>query len=337
MTNELKTRKTDMFLIPYSKLVIKHADNGRFAPHSDEEVKRLAEDIQASSQKQPVGVKKIPGTDTYRLVFGFGRATAIAKINEFLDESDQIPVKAIVVNESDKDMFFSNISENYFHKATNDMDHAHNIRRAIQDFGATQVELAEKYGQSQSWVSQRLILNNLNHDIQMKLYNGMITFSEALEIAKTMTQEEQSKVSVELNAVETVVKAEMEKQIAAAPNPSKARATAAKKTGKIIRKAARTVVASAKAQAVSAKPAKGKKNAVPASKQPVTGGRSSSDMKEFLNAHMDPTKYSQKVRSICGTLLNGWEGKMREDGEFSRMFVDAVDAYVAKPQAQSAS
>ena len=305
-TNEIK--KTDMFMIPLSAISANHEENGRFAPRGD--VDGLAQSIREFGQKQPVGVKRLKG-DTFKLVFGFGRYEALKLINSELPEDRQMPIKAVVVRENDKEQFLSNLVENYERESPTPMDNAVNLRRLVDHYGWSQKEAADFFRKSQGWVSQHLSLLNLTFDTQQLVHTGMLSFSDALAMASNMSEEEQREVVAAINVAKLEAKAE------SAPEANPVEAD-------------KKVVKSAKAagkQAVAKKLGKDKKPYVPPSKKDVdtVGKRTYNEMRDLFMVLTDSNQFSKEVRTAAAVLLNGMEGKIREDEEFLRMFAASID------------
>lgn len=307
-TNEV--RKTDMFMIPLDRIEANQADNGRFAPRGD--IQSLADKIREFGQLQPVGVKRLKG-DRFKLVYGFGRYEAIKMLNEDQPDDMKLPIKAVIVKLNDREQFLANLTENMEREGLSPMCHALNLRKLTENFGLTQAECAEKFKKSQGWVSQHLSLLNLTFDTQELVHTGMITFSDALAMASNMDDNEQREVVAAINVAKIEAKAEVAAEPTAKPaDAEKKVAQAAKKAGK---------------QAVAQKTGKGKKDYVPPSKKDVDtiGKRTYNEMRDLFMILTDSNQFSKEVRTTAAVLLNGMEGKIREDEEFLRMFAASID------------
>lgn len=317
MSIEVKTNRTDLLNIPVSLIASDQSKNGRFSEPKN--VVALAENIKETGQLQAVVVTKIPKTDNYQLVAGYRRLAAIQLINEGLPEDKQLKVKAISITRDDLESFLDNIAENHEREGLTPMDYAIQIRRLTEEYGWTQKQCADKYHRTPAWVSQHLSLTRLNHDIKQRVDRGLITFTDAVTMAANATSDEQREVSKAIDAAQAEVAQEVSVPDTATDKQKKeAKATATKK----VKEAAKKAVAKAVKKAYVTPPSK---KEAKEEKVEAIGKRTPRDMYEFLQYHMDPNKFSKEVRLTANILLNGWDGKIREDADFSQMFAASID------------
>ena len=320
------TKRSDLLLIPMHLLIVDHTQNGRFDKQSN--IETLADSIKQDGQLQAVIVKKIPKSDTYELIAGYRRYMAIKAINDNLPQEQWLGIKAVVSSKSDAEVFLANITENHERKDLSPMDYAFQIRRLTEEWSWSQKQCAEKYNRTPAWVSQHLSLTRLNHDIQVKVDRGFITFSDAVTMAANSTSEAQREVSKAINEAQAEATQEAKVPETATDKQKKdAKTAAAKKVKEVAKKA----VAKAVNKAYVVPPSKRE------TKQTVDplGKRTPKDMYEFLQQHMDANKFSREVRLVASILLNGWDGKIREDADFSQMFASAVDRVTAGAKANA--
>ena len=311
------TKRSDLLLIPMHLVVVDHSKNGRFDTKSN--IQSLASSIKQDGQLQAVVVKRVPKSDTYELIAGYRRFMAIQAINEELPQDQWLGIKATVASKNDTEIFLANITENHERKDLSPMDYAIQIRRLTEEYGWNHQQCAEKYNRTRGWVSQHLSLTRLNHDIQQRVDRGFITFTDAITMAANATSDEQREVSKAIEEAQAEVAKEAQVPETATDKQKKeAKATATKK----VKEAAKKAVAKAVKKAYVVPPSK---KETKQKEVEALGKRTPKDMYEFFEQHMDANKFSKEVRLVANILLNGWDGKIREDADFSQMFASAID------------
>lgn len=311
------TKRSDLLLIPMHLVVVDHSKNGRFDTKSN--IQSLASSIKQDGQLQAVVVKRVPKSDTYELIAGYRRFMAIQAINEELPQDQRLGIKATVASKNDTEIFLANITENHERKDLSPMDYAIQIRRLTEEYGWSQKQCADKYNRTAAWVSQHLSLTRLNYDIQQRVDRGLITFTDAVSMAANATSDEQREVSKAIEEAQAEVAKEAQVPETATDKQKKeAKATATKK----VKEAAKKAVAKAVKKAYVVPPSK---KETKQKEVEALGKRTPKDMYEFLEQHMDSNKFSKEVRLVANILLNGWDGKIREDADFSQMFASAID------------
>lgn len=311
------TKRSDLLLIPMHLVVVDHNKNGRFNTQSN--IESLASSIKQDGQLQAVVVKRVPKSDTYELIAGYRRFMAIQAINEELPQDQWLGIKATVASKNDTEIFLANITENHERKDLSPMDYAIQIRRLTEEYGWSQKQCADKYNRTPAWVSQHLSLTRLNNDIQQRVDRGMITFTDAVSMAANATSDEQREVSKAIEEAQAEVAQEVQVPATATDKQKKDAKVAATKK---VKEAAKKAVAKAVKKAYVVPPSK---KETKQKEVEALGKRTPKDMYEFLQQHMDANKFSKEVRLVAGILLNGWDGKIREDADFSQMFAAAID------------
>lgn len=139
--------------------------------HFDEaKLSELAQSIKAHGIVQPLVVR--PAGDQYELVVGQRRlqAAAIAGL-------DSVP--AVVSEVSDMEMVQVALVENLQREDLNPIEEAEAYRRLVEEFGATQEELAETLGRSRPTISNTMRLLNLHPEVQAIVSRGTISMGHA--------------------------------------------------------------------------------------------------------------------------------------------------------------
>jgi len=323
MTTEnqkIETSKIDMLKIHLKDIVQNDDENGRFI--TGEDIEQLAESILKDGQDTPVHVKRLPNNAGFKLISGNRRFKAIQLINSKLPEDQHMMIKAIPVRQNDQEMILSNIRENVERKELTVMDQAIIANRLIDRMNYNQTQVAATLHVTPAWVSQILNLLSLNYDTQVQVHRGNINATDAIEMARSLDTDEQRKVVAAINIAEAEAKTkEAESAPAGKAETPRDKAAKAQKVQKAAKAAGKQALASAKGS---------KGYTVPASKREVKaidpiGKRNPSEMREFIEMLMDASKYSKKVRTVASIILDGWDGKIREDKEFETLLVSAID------------
>lgn len=180
-----KARRSDLFHLKPSAIVVDWAQNGRTDEVSDEKVKRLAEDIRLHGQLQPISVRRL-SDKRVKIVSGYTRLRAGLLLEQ---EDDQFRLAAQVRDINDEEAFLENIRENLIRNETTPIDNAFNMRRLMQNYGKSKTEIAEFYGISGSMVGNYLKLLSLPDAVRAKVSNGQLKMTAALKLAKLSEDE----------------------------------------------------------------------------------------------------------------------------------------------------
>jgi len=171
---------------------------GSFSPRkvfSQQYFDELAESIEREGQLKPVIVRPHPEEENrYQIIDGEHRVRTLRKLGRYL-------VRAEVRRLNDEEAFFLAMRVNQMHgKRLENLEEGLHIKRMMEEFGYTQIQIAEKFKKSQPWVSNRLSLaNRLAPKTEEAFITHVITKSHAREIAE-LPREDQPAV------VERVVK-----------------------------------------------------------------------------------------------------------------------------------
>ena len=103
----------------------------------------LTASMKRGGQQQPIKVRKVG--DRYEVIYGHRRISAANRDN-------WETIQALVVEMGDEEVLWAQWDENEYHENISDYDQARWLKGMI-DQGYTQIELAEKIGKTQAWIS----------------------------------------------------------------------------------------------------------------------------------------------------------------------------------------
>lgn len=144
-------------------------------------INELAESIKQKGILEPLLVRR--NSDGYELVCGERRwrAADIANL-------EIVPV--IVKDLSDAEVLDIQIHENLHREDVHPLDEALGYKYLMDTVGLTITDLALKVGKSESFVHQRLKLNELCEEVQTDFLEGFLPIGHAMEIAKYSTEKQ---------------------------------------------------------------------------------------------------------------------------------------------------
>ena len=160
----------------------------RFQPRkkfSEEELLELTESIKKYGVLEPIIVR--PLSDKYELVAGERRYKA-----NVLAGNDTIP--AIIKDLNDSECSEIAIIENLQRKNLSAIEEALSYKRAIDLGYATQQQLAEKVGKSQSYVANKIRLLKLSDEVQDALLDNKISERHARSLLRLNSIQNQNKL-----------------------------------------------------------------------------------------------------------------------------------------------
>lgn len=180
------TKRTDLFLIDPRNIVVVDGFNVR----RDFDLNELKEQIKANGVLNPVTVIpfKEDGVEKYKLVDGERRyrATMLA-----ISEGANIPfIKALKAPKgaTTEQLYIEQMMRNEG-KRFSELECAIMFRRFKEEFGYSQVEIAEKFKKSPAFISKCLSLLDLPQYLQDKIANGELSAKAAREISSTYAHE----------------------------------------------------------------------------------------------------------------------------------------------------
>lgn len=166
---------------------------GKYQPRRDmssEALQELANSIQVQGIIQPIVVREI-GHQKYEIIAGERRWRAAKIVGlEF--------IPCLIKNVEDDAAIAIALIENIQRENLNAMEEAIALKRIVDEFELTHLEVAKGVGKSRTAVSNLLRLNNLNHDVQILLEYGDIEMghARALLVCNGDLQSELAKVVV---------------------------------------------------------------------------------------------------------------------------------------------
>lgn len=190
------TKRTDIYQIDPRNIVVMDDFNVR----RDFDLEELKEQIKAKGVLNPITVipfKDDAGEERYKLVDGERRlrATLLA-----ISEGADIPrIKALKLSKdsSPEDLLIEQMMRNEG-KRFSEYECGIMFKRFKDEFGYTQVEIAEKFRKSPAFISKCLSLMDLPKEIQERIINNQISAKAAKDIvASHDTETEQVKAAKE--------------------------------------------------------------------------------------------------------------------------------------------
>jgi ParB family chromosome partitioning protein len=152
-------------------------------------VEELAESIEREGQLKPIIVRAHPTKpNVYQVIDGEHRIRALRKLGREV-------VRAEVRRLSDEEAFLLAMRVNEMHgKRLDELEEGLHIKKMMDEFGYTQVEVAEKLKKSQSWVSYRVgLVERLAPKTREAFITRVIDATHAREIA-ALSKEDQAAV-----------------------------------------------------------------------------------------------------------------------------------------------
>lgn len=227
------TKRTDLFLIDPRNIVVMEGFNVR----RDFDLEELKEQIKANGVLNPVTVipYKEDGVEKYKLVDGERRyrATMLA-----ISEGANIPfIKAIKAPKgaTTEQLYIEQMMRNEG-KRFSELECAIMFRRFKEEFGYSQVEIAEKFKKSPAFISKCLSLLDLPQYLQDKIATGELSVKAAKEIANSYDSEKE-----QVKAAKTAVQTAQENGRATATNKEVLNSLKDSKEAKAISEALRKI------------------------------------------------------------------------------------------------
>jgi ParB family chromosome partitioning protein len=173
-------------------LKLEQLETDVFSPRkafSEGYIEELAESIQREGQLKPIIVRAHPTKpNVYQVIDGEHRIRALRKLGREV-------VRAEVRRLSDEEAYLLAIRVNEMHgKRLEELEEGLHIKKMMDEFGYTQIEVAEKLKKSQPWVSSRLrLVERLALETREAFITRVIDATHAREIAE-LPKEDQTAV-----------------------------------------------------------------------------------------------------------------------------------------------
>ena len=155
------------------RIDLRQIDSNPFQPRQDfdpAELQALCDSLRAHGLLQPLVARRVE--DRFQLIAGERRLQAAAKAGW-----TQVPV--LVVEADDREVAELAIVENLQRKDLNPLEKAASFQRYLQDFGATQEELAARLKLDRSTIANLIRLLELPEAVQDAIRQGKITQGHA--------------------------------------------------------------------------------------------------------------------------------------------------------------
>ncbi len=175
-------------------LKLEQLETDVFSPRkafSEGYIEELAESIEREGQLKPIIVRAHPTKpNAYQVIDGEHRIKALKKLGRSV-------VRAEVRRLSDEEAYLLAIRVNEMHgKRLEELEEGLHIKRMMDEFGYTQIEVAEKLKKSQPWVSFRLSLaERLAPETREALITRVIEIAHAREIAELPKEDQPAVVA----------------------------------------------------------------------------------------------------------------------------------------------
>ena len=182
MTALNKTLKSDLLKVDPRRIKFDHINNPR-KDYGD--IKSLMAFIEENGTEAlpPIKVKAFKdddGKESYQLIHGYRRMTAITRLMDNNVEIKRVIARPVKRGYSEKDELIDHISENSGMKL-NAMEEA-NVFEKLLAFGWSQAEIAKKIGKTQSHVSQVLKLSGSSEFVKETVAKGLISGADAVKV-----------------------------------------------------------------------------------------------------------------------------------------------------------
>ncbi len=177
--------------IPQEKTLSKIQENPQNPRKFFDEIgiQELADNIKEVGLLQPIRIR--PVDDGYQIVHGHRRYRAIKML-----ERETILATASTI--PDQKAFEISLSENILRADLSAIEEAEGFQRLIDEFDYTQQQVAERFGKSQPFIANRLVLLKLPESISRKNITRVINQSHGELLAKIDDPELQIKLADEV-------------------------------------------------------------------------------------------------------------------------------------------
>ena len=146
-------------------------------------IKELSSSMLEYGVLQPIVVCKISEKDEFFIIAGERRYRAAQKINYKI-------IPAIIKTITKKELLEIALVENIQREDLNAIDEAEAYCKLIEQYSYTQMQLAEKFGKSRSYIANTIRLLKLPEDIKNLIKNRKLSASHARTIASSENPEE---------------------------------------------------------------------------------------------------------------------------------------------------
>lgn len=229
-----KTKNTDLFLIDPRNVVVVDGFNVRL----DFDLEELKEQIKAKGVLNPITViafKDDSGLEKYKLVDGERRYRATMLAIDEGSDIKYIPAIKARRDVSTEDLYIQQMMRNEGKKFT-EYECAIMFKRFKDEFGYSQLEIADKFKKSPAFVSKCLSLLDLPQYIQDRIVRGEMSVKAAKEIVSNYDGEDE-----QVKAAKSAVKSAQDSGRSTATNKEVLNSLRESKEAKAVSEALRKV------------------------------------------------------------------------------------------------
>lgn len=242
--------RTDALLI--SPENIKLGINGRWQPHSDSAIHERCLSFEEHGQIQEITVRKLPDK-TVELVYGYLRHAAALLYNQ-RHHDNPMKLRCRIVDCNQEESFIKNVVENHERQETSPMDDAFAQRRLREEYGWTNVKIAELYHVTQPYISKLAKLLTLSTKIQKQVHARKLSVTAAIELTNLPEAEHDAILATQEPLPGTGEKNEAREP----PEPFKAQESHPERNGTPVATATEKITARVREKAVEAGGKKGR-------------------------------------------------------------------------------
>lgn len=189
---------------------------GKYQPRREMDnnaLEELANSIRAQGIIQPIVVRET-GHQKYEIIAGERRWRAAKLVG-----LENIP--CLIKNVEDNAAIAIALIENIQRENLNAMEEAIALKRLLEEFKLTHIEVAQAVGKSRTTISNLLRLNNLNEDVKVLLEHGDIEMGHARALLSCEDEQQLVLAQIVVAKSLTVRKTELLVKNALAPKPIK--------------------------------------------------------------------------------------------------------------------
>ncbi|WP_372882545.1 ParB/RepB/Spo0J family partition protein [Psychromonas sp.] len=211
-------------------LDVKSLQAGKYQPRREMDnnaLEELANSIRAQGIIQPIVVRET-GHQKYEIIAGERRWRAAKLVG-----LEEIP--CLIKNVEDNAAIAIALIENIQRENLNAMEEAIALKRLLEEFNLTHVEVAQAVGKSRTTISNLLRLNNLNDDVKVLLEQGDIEMGHARALLSCSEDLQLGLAKIVMAKSLTVRKTELLVKNTLTPQPVKVPAPPCEKADHIIK------------------------------------------------------------------------------------------------------
>ncbi len=169
--------------VPVSKIVANTEQPRKY--FAQETIEELSGSIKEYGVLQPIMLKA--EGDKFSIIAGERRFRAAC-------HAGLLEIPAIIRDMEDREVALIALVENVQREDLNFLEEARGYKKLMDDFGLTQVEIAEKMNKKQSTISNKIRILSLPEDIQIKIVENRLTERHARALLKLQDEDDRKMV-----------------------------------------------------------------------------------------------------------------------------------------------